>query len=670
MDSMDSMPSIGRNSRSRIFKRPCLPQNSPISRHPKMQQSNSQPTSEASQQNGTTEDQQAPPVDPTTLYLPPYPPNKKWTQQQLVNLAHRRNISLVGLDKETQLSILSIDEYTEYNDTKKPDPAKLKKDKLLASFLNLLAKNPDNMSQVLNRELVAQFVACIHPNLKRKDDCWYVFSSGTYWKLMEHHQVQNIFNTCVEHVLRAEIFNMTNVDDDLRKDYNTAVQQILQPAFKYFTTNSANLHEELDRHHHLLGFENGVFDMKAKKFRPGLPTDYISTPLPYKYIEKLDPQQQQRLDKVQKFLNDQLGEEQADCFLDFVADGLGRNEDYDNQKILIIRGRPGCGKSTIIDLVRAAYGGRGKNLNSAQLSKSMDSTKPNPELADMEGALIVTIDENKTSKPWNNATFKTLITGEIAARKLHKNSRTFKRMGPLIGAFNTVPRFEDLDTDGIPRRVWMYVMRNKLFIPDPRLGNDLKRNVDVFMHSLIKRFIARTADYELKPTALITEDSEVFDKVINPMYSIINNLGTFLDPKHKTSGPEVVYAIQQFQQSKKSVRWDSKRIYHNILKYCNGQNGRPLVTKTRARPADGSGKASRSLLVGWRMTPLCKKLASGYVPSTGKRKSTNENDDGSRKKFKSEEFVRDGDEEEGVEGEAVEDDSEFSLDDLSDPELW
>ena len=48
---------------------------------------------------------------------------------------------------------------------------------------------------------------------------------------------------------------------------------------------------DLDEKHHLIGFTNGVFDLKTRKFRDGQPDDHISmsTKVYYKPYNKENP---------------------------------------------------------------------------------------------------------------------------------------------------------------------------------------------------------------------------------------------------------------------------------------------------------------------------------------------------------------------------------------------
>lgn len=80
-----------------------------------------------------------------------------------------------------------------------------------------------------------------------------------------------------------------------------------------------NFHKNLDKNAWLLGFKNGVYDLKMNKFRPGVPDDYISLQMPIEYSEysETDPLVKDVYDFFEKIFPDR---EVREYFMDVSSD--------------------------------------------------------------------------------------------------------------------------------------------------------------------------------------------------------------------------------------------------------------------------------------------------------------------------------------------------------------
>ena len=184
---------------------------------------------------------------------------------------------------------------------------------------------------------------------------------------------------------------------------------------------------KLDTNVYLLGFLNGVYDLKEKCFRDGLPSDYISKTTKYEWedCEENDP----RFDKINKFFAEiQTEDDMRTYILTFIAKALRGVPD---SKLHIWTGEGGNGKSAIIDLVSKMLGDYfGVTPVTLLTRKKAASNAAAPELSDKFGVRLLVVQE-----PEHNDVVYVGQMKEITGR-----DRILAR--PLYGdAFYYVPQF-------------------------------------------------------------------------------------------------------------------------------------------------------------------------------------------------------------------------------------
>lgn len=148
--------------------------------------------------------------------------------------------------------------------------------------------------------------------------------------------------------------------------------------------------EKLDSNVYLVGFLNGVYDLKEKSFRDGLPSDYVFKTVGYDWIdfEEDDPV----FDKINKFFSQiQIEEDMRTYILTFIAKTLRGIPD---SKLHLWTGGGGNGKSATIDLIKHMLGDYfGVIPVSLLTQKRKASGGPTPELADKYGKRFLVIQE-------------------------------------------------------------------------------------------------------------------------------------------------------------------------------------------------------------------------------------------------------------------------------------
>jgi P4 family phage/plasmid primase-like protien len=259
-----------------------------------------------------------------------------------------------------------------------------------------------------------------------------------------------------------------------------------------------NIMEEFDTDCSLIGFENGVYDLKNHLFREGRPEDYITlstkVTLPIngparpgedseKYRRRSIPDCSIPLDKlntrVQEMMNFQAlmddmrafltqiipDEELRDYAVRFCAtclSGENREESFN-----IWTGSGGNGKSKFVELNQLALGEYACNLPVSLLTqKRKASGAASPEMARTRGKRFVFMQEPDVNEVLNVGEMKE-ITGndKIQARGLYKEPFEFVPQFKLLLMCNQLPKIPSND-DGTWRRLKAVPFVSRFVKPD------------------------------------------------------------------------------------------------------------------------------------------------------------------------------------------------------------
>jgi len=243
--------------------------------------------------------------------------------------------------------------------------------------------------------------------------------------------------------------------------------------------------EEFDTNNNLLGFENGIYDLKNSEFREGRPEDNItlSTKIILPVNGPMNPGETQEsyrkrsipdsgipLDELNPKIRamDNFGildadmrafisqiipdEEVRDYTLRFISKCLsGENRD---EGFYIWTGSGGNGKSKLVELIQLALGEYACNLPVALLTqKRKASGAASPEMARTRGKRFVVMQEPDVNETLNVGEMKE-ITGndKIQARGLYKEPFEFTPQYKLLLMCNQLPNIPSND-DGTWRRL-------------------------------------------------------------------------------------------------------------------------------------------------------------------------------------------------------------------------
>ena len=218
---------------------------------------------------------------------------------------------------------------------------------------------------------------------------------------------------------------------------------IVTEASDIFNTQDEDFEEKLDTKPYLIGFNNGIFDLKTHTFRKGKANDYVSLSVGYDYTDK----KSKEYNNVVKFFEDiQPEKEERDYLLIFIASIL---ENTNAEEIWhIFNGIKRNGKSKLSELLALTFGDYYGQIQSNLLTKERPSQgTPQPELINLRKKRIVIASEVENNQKLNTGFIKS-ITGKdkFTGRLLYSNNEiTYRFCFKLILLCNDKPNIDKPD---------------------------------------------------------------------------------------------------------------------------------------------------------------------------------------------------------------------------------
>ena len=209
--------------------------------------------------------------------------------------------------------------------------------------------------------------------------------------------------------------------------------------------------DSLDEANHLIGFNNGIYDLKRDEFRKGRPEDYISKSTNINFIP-YDPDSDEIYEikefYKQIFVIKRVREYVLIRSSSFLS-GSTKDESFD-----IYSGGGGNGKSKHMELMDKIFGDYAVKLPIQLLTaKRAASNAATPELARTKGARLCSMQEPDTETKINVGLMKELTGGDkIQARALYGEPFEFKPKFKMVLCCNDKPSLPERD-EGTWRRV-------------------------------------------------------------------------------------------------------------------------------------------------------------------------------------------------------------------------
>jgi P4 family phage/plasmid primase-like protien len=320
--------------------------------------------------------------------------------------------------------------------------------------------------------------------------------------------------------------------------------------------------EKLNAIPHLIGFENGVFDLKTQIFRQGVPEDYITFSTGYAY-EEFDDEYIYVKEVLEYFAKVQTDPEVREYLLRTILSFIDAS--IKNQSFTFWPGSGANGKSTTIELIVKAFNDYAGTIPTKILTgPTPDASTPTHGLADKPGKRFVSANETGVNETLNIATMKLLSGGDkIAVRPMYGDMFYFTPLFKMILACNNLPIIPSLD-GGTWRRIIKLDFGSKFVdTPDPNKPNEFKRDNELnekfdlwksaFMWVLLRRILPKYLKDEAKKKGLglkipekVRLDTEAYRSESDTIYHFIkDNYITYKQDKSIEDHSEKIESVYE-----------------------------------------------------------------------------------------------------------------------------
>ncbi len=412
---------------------------------------------------------------------------------------------------------------------------KMRKDQMGIGTLRWWAKQDNNQkyNQIIDESLIPLIDKCIrgdgaHYDVAEvvqahcKDEIkavsktiWYYYDKDKHrWKQTTEGLLLRIklsTDICNKFIDRTQYWNtlQVNIEDDDQKTANAEkakkslkiASQLKNASYKDSIMKECKslfidekFEEFLDSRTHLIGFTNGVYDLKMHIFRDGMPDDYISHSAKINYVPYNSELPEiieinEFFDKL--FVNPGV----KNYILDIIAciiDGSIAQE-----RFYIFTGQGSNGKSRLLDLIQKTIGDYYCILPIALLTqKRAASNSAQSELERTKGRRFAVMQEPSDQDKINIGFMKELSGNDrILTRGLYKEPYEFKPQFKMILTCNELPEVPS-DDGGTWRRIRVVEFLSKFcenptkpneFHMDLELTDKFERWTEPFMSMILER---------------------------------------------------------------------------------------------------------------------------------------------------------------------------------------
>jgi P4 family phage/plasmid primase-like protien len=358
-------------------------------------------------------------------------------------------------------------------------------------FKNMMKKSLDGNTYYLAKSVHAKYsdkfvCSSIKNNIwwEFKHHRWNRIEDGYTLKILLSEDFVNEYNKEIADIsIKAtQISGFEKEELQQRRTYiNKIVNNLMNTSFKNNLIQECTNHfidstfeQKLDSNIHLLGFENGVYDLEQGIFREGRPDDYITLSTKndyYKWNDK-NPHHIQ----IINFFNQVLPNKKVrDYFLNALCTCL--SGETKEEKLYIMTGAGSNGKSLTMDLM---YYGLGDYYMSCPITiitrKRGASNETSPEKVRMKGRRCGVFQETDDGEKLNVGVMKEFTGGDkVLVRDLFKGANEMIEFKPQMKYFltcNQLPTVPSND-DGTWRRLRLIKFDSK-FTDKPTKSNEFK----------------------------------------------------------------------------------------------------------------------------------------------------------------------------------------------------
>ena len=345
--------------------------------------------------------------------------------------------------------------------------------------------------------------------------------------------------------------------------------------------------EQLDENYDIIGFNNGVYDLKEKRFRDGRPEDYLTMTTGIDYQE-LDTDSEEYKSVIQLMEDIHPEKEQREYVYTLMSTWVAGH--HKEETLHLFNGSGSNGKSVTFELCKYAFGDYFMSVPITLLTRKRGATEnASPVLAQLKGKRLGVLQEPEEGEKMSVGLMKELTgNDEISARPMYEAPIRFKPQIKFAIPCNILPEIPARD-EGTWRRLRVidHVMK---FVKNPKgknqkkIDKSLKEKLEDFAPQLMSFLINRylTVYCEMK------DGIDVPDAVLyaTNMYNQDNNcLKQFLSDKFEQTGKKEdkiseatmwnefkLYFKEEFEGNKRPTKKE-------LLEYCDKTFGKKKKQK-------------------------------------------------------------------------------------------
>jgi P4 family phage/plasmid primase-like protien len=336
----------------------------------------------------------------------------------------------------------------------------------------------DNILSKFIYRLYGELFVCSNPEKKE----WYFFN-GIRWVLdNKNYTLRKLISSEVYAKIESHIRKLKEdkCNESIIKNYNFILSKIGNGKelscleLEFFNPLFFKM---INQNKDLIGFNNGVYDLKTHQFRKGNPTDYITmtTGYDYKFYDKDDPLYIEVFTLLSQILPILDVKQFTLKSLSTCLDAYIREENF-----YIWSGKHnsgGNGKTTIMSLMELALGNYACTVPvSLFTTKRESANNANSALVSIIGTRLAIMSEPEASDMIQVSNMKSLTGGDtISTRDLNSRQMSFKPNSKFFMLCNKVPNLSSSD-GGTLRRIKITEFVSK-FVSEPKVresdSNDL-----------------------------------------------------------------------------------------------------------------------------------------------------------------------------------------------------
>ena len=347
------------------------------------------------------------------------------------------------------------------------------------------------------RNTHTEFAELAHYVLKHKfvysKEHWFMCDNGLWRQLESNIPFMKDLSREVRSILvnyeiniNKELLKKGDVDDndkliDEKTRLSASIKLLKNHSYKISIVNESKelfydeeFHKKLDMNIYLLGFNNGVYDLKTGMFRKMNPDDLISYSTGYDYTDQIIPAIRAEIeDLFEKSLPDSDVRNFMWIFLGSTLIGRNKNELFVN-----LEGSGGNGKGVITTLHDNALGDYSGTLDNAYITNVSSSQEGhNSKMISVFKKRYVQVNEPPKGKFLNQDYIKELTGNDkLQIRKAHAPEPEVcdVPMFKLVMLCNKMPKIEDAQDGGFLRRYKGINFPNRFIDGEPKRSNEFR----------------------------------------------------------------------------------------------------------------------------------------------------------------------------------------------------